>query len=264
MIDWLYSIPQTALLAMSATILALTMVVLPRAISRLPWMTPSDFHTDFVIRIQTTLFTMTSLVVAFTLVQADLNSRQADALVQAEASQINSLDRLLTRYGDGDAGNGAAAIRPHLHAYAKSIVEDEWPAMLADRGSDKTRSLYVPVAQGIMAIDPATPRQIQIFAEMLKAIDAISEMRDRRLNALSLALRGIYWEVVLFSVMIVILVSATIEQTPFRTTVLAAQAAVLGGFIGFVFLMDQPFKGQSPIDADSIVQAISRMEARTR
>jgi hypothetical protein len=260
MIDWLYSIPESAVLALSAAVLVLAMVVLPRAIGRLPWMTPSDFHTDFVIRVQTTLFTMTSLVVAFTLVQADLNARQADALVQAEASQINSLDRLLTRYGDADV----AAIRPHLLAYAKSIVKDEWPAMLTDQGSDKTRALYVPVAQMILAIDPATPRQIQIFAEMLKAIDAISEMRDRRLNALSVALRGIYWEVVLFSVVVVVLVSATIEQTPFRTTVLAAQAAVLGAFIGFVFLMDQPFKGQKPIDADAIVQTVSRMEARTR
>lgn len=260
MIDWLYTFSEPTMLAMSAIILALAVVSLPRVIRRLPHMAPSDYNTDFVIRVQTTLFTMTSLVVAFTLVQADINFRQVDALVQAEASQINALDRLLTRYGDP----GVTAIRPDLLAYAKSIVNDEWPVMLSERGSVKTATLHVPFAQAILAIEPATPRQIQIYAEMLKAVDAISEMRDRRLNALSLGLPAIYWQVVLFSALMVILVSSTIEQTPFRATVLAAQAAVLGAFIGFVFLMDQPFRGTTAIDAEAIVQTISRMEGRTK
>jgi len=260
MIDWFYTLPEPALLAMPAAVLVLAMVFLPRAIRRLPHMTPGNLNTDFVIRIQATLFTMSSLVVAFTLVQATTNFRQTDSLVQAEASQINGLDRLLTRYDDA----GVAAIRPLLLAYAKSIVDDEWPAMLRDRGSDRTASLYAPVVRGVLAIEPATPRQVQIFGEMLRALDAISEMRDRRLNALSLALPPIYWEVVLFSVLAALLVSATIEQTPFRTAILATQAAVLGAFIGFVFLMDQPYKGRTAVDAGAVVQAIARMEARIR
>lgn len=260
MIDWLYTIPEPLVLACAAVFMIVAMVILPHAVQRLPFMAPSDFNTDFVIRVQTTLFTMTSLVLAFTLVQADRNFREADALVQAEASQINSLDRLLTRYGDP----GVTAIRPHLLAYAKSIVKDEWPAMLADRGSEKTQALYLPFAQDILAIEPVTARQIQIYAGMLKAVDAISEMRDRRLNSLSVALPGIYWQVVLFSVFMVVLVSSTIERTPFRMAVLAGQAAVLGAFVGFVFLMDAPFKGTTAVDTDSIVQAISRMEGRSK
>lgn len=136
--------------------------------------------------------------------------------------------------------------------------------MVYDRGSPKTQGLYVPVAQGILAIEPATPRQIQIYAEMLKALDAVSETRDRRLNSLTLGLPGIYWQVVLFSVLMVVLVSSTIEQTPFRIAILASQAAVLGAFVGFVFLMDSPFKGTTGVDASSIAQVIARMEARTK
>jgi len=260
MIDWLYTFTEPGLLALAAMVLVLTTAILPRLLKPIPWLRPSDANNDFVIRIQTTLFTMTSLVVAFTLVQATTNYRQADALVQAEASQINTLDRLLTRYGDPDV----AAIRPLLLNYARSIVKDEWPAMLVDQGSDTTRALFVPVARTVLAIEPKTPRQVQIFAEMLKGLESISEMRDRRLNALSLALPTIYWEVVLFSAAMAILASAMIAQTPFRTFILAVQAAVLGAFIGFIFLMDQPFKGRTAIDADAIVQVIARMDGRTR
>lgn len=260
MIDWLYTLPEALVMAWASVILICAMVILPRFVQRLPFLAPSDFNTDFVIRVQTTLFTMTSLVLAFTLVQADKDFREADSLVQFEASQINNLDRLLTRYNDP----AVAAIRPHLLTYAKSIVKDEWPAMVYDRGSPKTQGLYVPVAQGILAIEPATPRQIQIYAEMLKALDAVSETRDRRLNSLTLGLPGIYWQVVLFSVLMVVLVSSTIEQTPFRIAILASQAAVLGAFVGFVFLMDSPFKGTTGVDASSIAQVIARMEARTK
>lgn len=260
MIDWLYTIPEPLVLMSAAATMIVAMVLLPRLVQRLPLMAPNDFHTDFVIRVQTTLFTMSSLVLAFTLVQADKNFRDADALVQAEASQITSLDRLLARYGDPDV----MAVRPQLLAYAKSIVGDEWPAMLADKGSGTTQALYVPVGQAILAISPAMPREIQIYAEMLRSLDSISELRDRRLNSLTVGLPAIYWHVVLFSVLMVLLVSSTIEQTPFRVAVLASQAAVLGTFVGFVFLMDAPFKGTTAVGAESIVQAIARMEARNK
>ena len=260
MIDWLYTLPEPLVMAWATGIMICAMVILPRFVQRLPFLAPSDFNTDCVIRVQTTLFTMTSLVLAFTLVQADKDFREADSLVQFEASQINNLDRLLTRYNDP----AVAAIRPHLLTYAKSIVKDEWPAMVYDRGSPKTQGLYVPVAQGILAIEPATPRQTQIYAEMLKALDAVAETRDRRLNSLTLGLPDIYWQVVLFSVLMVVLVSSTIEQTPFRMAILASQAAVLGAFVGFVFLMDAPFKGKTAVDTSSIVQVIAGMEARTK
>jgi hypothetical protein len=38
--------------------------------------------------------------------------------------------------------------------------------------------------------------------------------------------------------------------------------AVLGAFIGFVFIMDQPFKGHSAVDPQVIVQTIAIIEAR--
>lgn len=126
MIDWLYSLAEPVTLALSVSILVALVVLLPRLVRRLPRMAPSESNTDFAMRIQTTLFTMTSLVLTFTLVQADINFRQVDSLVSVEAARIEQLDRLLTRYGSTEA----ASVRPLLQAYARSIVQEEWPAML--------------------------------------------------------------------------------------------------------------------------------------
>ena len=58
----------------------------------------ADANTEFVIRMQAPLFTMTALVLTFTLVEAERNFRQVDSDLTAEASQLNQIDRLLTRY----------------------------------------------------------------------------------------------------------------------------------------------------------------------
>ncbi|SJZ77828.1 Protein of unknown function [Enhydrobacter aerosaccus] len=259
MIDWLYTFPELLLLILPVTTLVLLMVVLPRLIHRIPWLTPSDGNTDFVLRMQATLFTMTSLVLTFTLVQADINFRQADNLVSSEAAKIDQLDRLLTRYGDESARD----VRPLLHAYARSIVEKEWPAMLKDKGDPETGKAFAPISRRILTINPTNSRETLILGEMLKALDTIADARASRLNMITIALPPIYWIVVCFAICMLLFVSSTIQQTPFRTTVLAAQAAVVGAFLGFVFTMDQPFKGETAIGPDAIVQVLARMEART-
>ena len=128
MIDWLYTLPEALVMAWASAILICAMVILPRFVQRLPFLAPSDFNTDFVIRVQTTLFTMTSLVLAFTLVQADKDFREADALVQLEASQINNLDRLLTRYNDPIV----AAIRRYFDAELDQKIGDLPAELLLD------------------------------------------------------------------------------------------------------------------------------------
>jgi hypothetical protein len=257
-IDWLYTLPEPVLVALPATFLALLIVFLPRLLQRLPVLAPSDANTDFALRIQTTLFTMTSLVLTFTLVQADINLRQVDAAVSAEAARIDQLDRLLTRYGNG----GAQEVRPLLRAYARSIVEEEWPAMLHDHGNENTRASFAIVSRRILAIAPAPGRQSLIFGEMLKSLDSIAESRASRLNMLGLSLPGIYWAVVLFAISLVTFASCTVQQTPFRTVLLSAQAAVLGAFVGFVLFMDHPFKGQTAVGPDAIVQVIAKIDMR--
>jgi hypothetical protein len=177
MIDWLYTLPDWALLAFWAALLAGLMVVLPFLTQRMPWLRPNPENSDFVLRLQATLFTITSFVVAFTLVEAEVNFRKVDALISAEASHINRLDRLLVRYGDGTG----ESVRPQLVAYARSVVADEWPELLAkESGSDKTQQAFMLFSRSILAIEPSLGRQTNIHAEILRSFDAIAEAREPR------------------------------------------------------------------------------------
>ena len=256
--NWLYSFPDVVILVICAATLALLILALPSLVQRLPWMTPNDRNTDFVLRMQATLFTMTSLVLAFTLVEAENNFRKVDALVAAEASQVNRLDRLLLRYGDP----AADAIRAELLTYARAITSDEWPAMLKGKPSDQTRGALARMSRLVLSLDPQTNRQTMIYGEILRSYDSVAEARDARLAAVPVALPAAYWQVVLFAVAALLFISATMQRTAFRATVLAVQMAVIGAFLGFVFIQDQPFKGQMAVDPDPIVQVIAVLEGR--
>ena len=63
-------------------------------------------------------------------------------------------------------------------------------------------------------------------------------------------------------VLLLIFVSSIIARTPYRMVVLCCQMAVLGAFIGFVFIMDHPLKGRSAVDPAAIVQTIAIIEGR--
>ena len=258
MIDRLYNLPESAMLMVTIAVIVSLMVGLPFAVRRIPWMTPSDFNTDFVVRTQATLFTMTSLVLTFTLVQADINYRQAESLVTNEASRIDQLDRLLTRYGDADV----AKVRPMLRAYATSLVKDEWPVMLNGQRHENTAEAFASLSRRILAINPANERQNLVLAEMFKTLDTMADVRSQRLSIVTIRLPALYWWVVMLAVAMLLFVSSSIEQTPFRRTILCAQAAVVGGFLGFVFIMDQPFRGETAISADAIVRSLERMDSR--
>ena len=258
MLTWLYRIPEPLVLALTAGLLAALSVGVPYLVQRLRFVRPNDLNTEFVTRTWAPLFTMTALVLAFTLVEADTNFRRVDAQVTTEASQLNQLDRLLVRYGSADASK----VRPLLLAYTRSIVRDEWPEMLKGGSSEKTAAAFSPISQGIMALQPEPGRETVIYTEMLKLLEASAVSRDTRLNDVHVGLPAIYWEVIAFSMAMLLLVSGTVERTGHRVLVIAAQVAVLGAFIGFAFIMDTPFLGDTAVTSDAIAHVAAVIEKR--
>jgi len=258
MIELLYKFPTGLLIILAAGTFGLAMAFIPRVVQRISFMRPNPENTEFVLRIQSTLFTMASLVIAFTLVEAQSNSRNVDALLSAEASHIDQFDRLLTRINIPEA----AAARKPLHDYAMSIIESEWPEMAKGQASKKTRDAFSVVSRSVFAIDPLGSRQNSIYAEMLKSVDAVAQSRDARINSLYLRLPAAYWQVVFFALAVLIFVSSTVEQTTFRKVVLGAQASVIGAFLGFVFVMDAPYLGEGGATPYELERVITNMDHR--
>ena len=56
MIDWFYDLPEIAIVALAAAILAAIISRLPRLTGRIPGLAHADANTEFVIRMQAPLF----------------------------------------------------------------------------------------------------------------------------------------------------------------------------------------------------------------
>lgn len=260
MSEFLYSFPDATIVLMFAAMAAISIVILPLIFRPVRILRPNPDNTEFTLRIYGTLFTLCGFALAMTLVQAQAIYRHAESMVASEAAHINNLDRLMTRYDDP----AVSGLRPALLGYANSIVKEEWLAMAHDRESEKTRLALVPVAVAITALAPAPGRQTTLYAEMLKSLDLIAELREERLDSVHVALPTVYWDVVFFAMVVLMVAASAIERTPFRTLLLAGQAAFLGGIIGVVFITDHPFKGQTSVGTNAMDKAIVMMKNRER
>jgi hypothetical protein len=215
---------------------------------------------DFLIAIRTTLIGLCSFILVFMMVSVIGNFNRADSAATAEASLINNMDRLLVRYGD----SRVAELRKDLMAYTQSIVKDEWPMLAKGTGSEKTRALFVPISQGIIAIEPAPGRQNVIYSEMVKKADDIAEAREARIESTQVALSSIFWLMVTFTFAAMAILTVFVDLTPLRVFGFSMQLAVFSALMSVVFIYDQPFNGETSVSTKAFVKTIYAMENRKK
>ena len=265
MTEFLYTLPDVVIVIIFTLISVAVMSSLSLIRSHIPALSrprPADEikkTDDFLIGIRATLIAMSSLVLAFSLVTVIGNYNRAEAAAAAEASLINNMDRMMARYGDPVASD----LRDELLAYAKSIVQDEWPMLRQGRGSDHTRELFVPISRGVIAIQPGQGRQSVIYTEMVKKADDIAEAREARIESTSTALATVFWLMVGLTFSAVVIMTLFIDLSPIRVFGFALQMAAFAALLSVVFIFDEPFNGQTSVSSKAFVKTISAMEARS-
>jgi hypothetical protein len=256
--DELYGLGEIGVIVLFSTVAVACFVAAPYLGRKLGWTVPNKDRADYIIRAQSTLITVTGIVLAFSLVQAQGNLRQAEELVAKEASTLNTLDRLLLRYGDQ-----AAALRPLLWTYTTSVIEDEWPALRDGQRSPDTGLKLAPLSRAVFQLDPQPGRQVTIYGEMIKSIDEIVDEREQRVSTANLQLHSEFWLVTFLLGLILVALSTVIEAVAYHTLSIAAQGLALALLAALVFCSDGPFKGNISVSPAPIIKVLAIMKART-
>ena len=195
---------------------------------------------------------MTSVALAFALVEANNNLHAVQAIVAKEASAISAADRALLRSGNAEW----VALRPVLAAYATSIVVDEWPLLATEGRSRDTDDAYNLLSQQARAVNPIDARQQTMFAELLKALDDMSDYREQRLAEGAADLDPFFWVTAAgllgIGFGLALLASASLDGT----VGVGATAAAVALLASFVIIVDQPFSGQTSVSPKEIVKAL--------
>jgi len=262
MLIWLYDLPNSCIVLLFGMIGATLAVGMPFLREKLLRIQVPPDQCEATRNALTVTIGFTGLVLAFSLVQAQINLRNLETQVGAEAHNIAQMDRFLVRFGDPENG----VLRGSLRDYADSIVKDEWPQLRKGNPSERTTALFRPFSRGIFAIDPMPGRQSLIYTEMLKKADELAADRKARLVAASrLKLPSIFWEIIIF-LLLTLLVLASFSESKLsltRVVALGGEGFGLALLVAFVFICDQPLKGHTSVSPDPIIKVIAEMQGRT-
>jgi hypothetical protein len=260
MFNWLYHVPEFWTSLLSGIVCATLFAGAPFLREKMLRIRVTSAHSLAIDNALFVVVSFTGVVLAFSLVQATINFRNLDTQVGTEAHDITQLDRLILRYGDP----ANSFIRTALRDYANSIVVDEWPELSKGSSSARTAELFRPISRGILAIDPPAGRQSLIYSEMLKKVDEIAADRKARVVAAAkIELPQIYWETIMALLAILALLAAFSEATFVRAVALGAQGFGLALLVALVYIIDEPFKGETSISPQPIISVIVEMKARS-
>ena len=257
MLDRLYQIGDFWIVVLFSGTAVACFVLAPLIGKTLGWTAPDKDRVDAVIRAQSTIISSAALVLAFSLVQVHGNLRKAEELVEREAAQLVQLSRQLARYGDSQL----PMLHERLLAYAKSVLADEWPALRSGQESPKTTEDMRALVRAIYTLDPAGGRQTTIYAEILKSLDAMVDLRNQRVTAATLRLPSTFWYLALVLIAAAVGLSTMIEPASHHTIGIAALGFTIALLAALVFITDTPFMGDTSIQPAVFEKAIARVQA---
>jgi hypothetical protein len=261
MTDWLYTQSEITVFVFGLVASVALMCVLAFFLKKTSIVTGlTDHEKGFLISIQSGLVTLSAIVLTFSLVMVITNFDRVDTRVSAEASLIKDVDRLLVQYGDPQH----MQLRAQLKAYTEAIVQDEWPKLARKQDSEKAASLYAALEIEVGKINPTTPRESAIFAELLKKTNGMSELRSTRIESSHISLHKIYWIVnlvILFGVLFMSALGVLLNTWPTAIGI-TLELAALVGLMTIVFACDEPFKGAVSVKAEPIEAVLKTLTAR--
>ena len=257
---WLYKLPNSCIVLLFGVIgAALFVGVLFLRVKLLRIQVQSD-HAKAAHDALTVVIGFVGLILAFSLVQEQNNVRNLEAQIGTEANNFAQLDRLLVRFG----GPGDDPLRISLREYANSIAKDEWRELRKGRASGRTTRLFRELSEDVFAIDPEPGHQSLIYTDILKKVDELASARESRLvAAANIRLAPIFWETIVFLLLILLVLASSSEMTFSRggAMALGCQGFAVTVLVALVFVFDRPFK-RGTLSRQPIITAIAEMQNR--
>lgn len=183
--------------------------------------------------------------------------RDAEAAVINEAGAAEILFRLTSGVDPATRD----AVRHELAAYLHTAVEQDWPAMSKESLAPAATGALSEVYRAILGMQPATPRELQIFSELFHEADALSEARRTRLVLASGILPPVLWVALLIGALVTICFTFFFGTSSLRAqTMMTGMIALLVFFALFVVIeIDHPFTGPVSVGPQALEYVLRDM-----
>ena len=180
MITWLHSFSNFSLVLSLLVVGLLITVIIPVYVRKFFKLEPNEHMGQGAEEAFKIIVSIVLLLIAFSLVQTQGDHQNADALVAKESALIIKLHRALDAYGDE-----AKSQQAELVAYAKSIANDEWPALATGKRSAATTTALVKLGQDARKLSPSSPSQQLLRSEIVSTTTQLNDVREARISSAS-------------------------------------------------------------------------------
>ncbi len=148
-------------------------------------------------------------------------------------------------------------------SYARTVVEEGWPLMREGRVSAKAGTLAVELRRGVLAFEPRTEREGELYAQALALVGELDQNRALRLLEVREGIPSVLWVVLILggatTVCFTYLLGVRTEWL--HVVMIAAYTLVLALILFTIGALDYPFDGVAQVGPDAFESALSRMES---
>jgi hypothetical protein len=208
-----------------------------------------SLHNDlagFVLAIVGVIY---AVLLAFIAVAVWQNYTDVDNLVQMEANLVDDLYRdTISLQPDV-----ARQLRQDLFDYTETVVQKEWPHMMASmpahmRGWRELDSFHLTLAQ----MKPQDASALAVQTEMLAILDKLYDVRRGRFHAADSGLPAIVWWNLAVGAFILIVFSYLFgaPRLAMHAVMVGLLASTIGLVLMLIVLLDNPFLGRSHVSVE--------------
>jgi hypothetical protein len=177
------------------------------------------------------------------------NFNSTESKVTDESSALAALYRDVTMLENTDS----RALATTLKKYAHYVVNTAWPlqrqGIVPTGGTAIIDTFQLQLSEYI----PITQKDMIIYAEVFDQFNVLIEKRRQRLNAVGTSLPSTIWLILFLGALINIALTwlLVIQNKKLDIMVNVLSGALLGSLIFLIAAMDNPFRGEYCVGADS-------------
>jgi hypothetical protein len=234
----MFPIPSIFLLSAAAAIVA---VIGFSIVHRLVKPIDLNEHQGFLDAMLSIVGTLVSILLGL-LVAAALDHYQSlEQSVDTEAASVAQIFRL----SGGLPKDTRNKIRQFCTDYSEEVINDDWPAMAKGNSSHKVFVTYLRLLSEIVDFHPSNNGETNIHTSLLSSMQQIGDCRRQRLLVLHSAWTKHLMPVLLMcSAIVLAFAYLYVRRGALLHGILICFVAVaLGGNLGLVFLLSNPFSG---------------------
>ncbi|MBC8123291.1 MAG: DUF4239 domain-containing protein [Gemmatimonadaceae bacterium] len=193
------------------------------------------------------------LLLVFILLSCWEDTKNAQLDLVDEAQKLIVISRLIEQFPFVNR----QSVHDVLIEYIDITVAKEWPAMIEGQTQPFTRPVVLKL-YGILAdIEATTPRQVEMYGNIIPILDKLVELRNRRLAPAAGTLPQIMWLVILFisTLSMAGLVFFPPDNADNYPALIAILTLIFSMLIYVIIILQYPYSGEVRVEPTLLQQA---------